>query len=1178
MANDWETIGVGSGNDDGWESITTPEAPGFFSQLGRNTMGAVAGLGDIVSGMATAPIAWTKAQWDVAMGGDPTKEREEMGETMAKFSPSAADPSLRETAAYQYMMKPFEWLEQGTDAAVEALGGGAAEQLAVQGPLMFAPIPLAKPAARGFSKAASTLDPALRKLDQPNIVKHADGWETVTPKTEAPTEQLQMFEETPPNPQLDMFEPINPYDVGGHVTRLQEGQATAVDPIQLELGGMNEFPEIGTRTTVESIPTPDDIHSGTITAVEPDVAQGQLFSPEVPQQFRDLTKDIPGLDQIVGESAPVESAPVNNTKAPIEKVTENIPELGDRAKQIIYENLEPDQVVERATGEKDSKSGVISRQFFSGANLAAAITESSLIKGVYNWMNQAEKGYMKTLQEKIIPIERDVVALSERQKLDLANLLKDEMFGRQLSTPEQRAQAFGNNKALERAYTSLRQGLEDSYNNLNRGREAAGLPPVDKLEYYVSSQWRGNFKSAAYVDGQLVGYLRDRSNRKLKASKAALEKQLGTKIEWRDNDSHMTHTPSNTLEASFFDALKLLDENDPMVQAFARAMEEKMVGEGSSTLGMLHHAETKHNIRGFLGDRPGVSPERNAVDLLNSQLQYMKNVEKWANQQEAVAKAKQVINNPELAESQPNNVAYARDYVRNALGFGTPESVRNIESFAAKAMGYDREAAVAGLNNLRAYFYTKQLGLLNPKATLVQVTQPLFSIPHHMDLVNAGFPFNPVTHGMSVASDFYKLTRGDWDGMSQAGREALTYGKEHGILSMNVLDEIRNIGDSRAKRAAIKVANINQIKVEEFGRTYTYLSAVHHLAESGLKGEPLYLTAEAFTNRVMGDYRRFEQPMWMEKGGMLSRSAGTLKTFINNQYNNIMYFGKQASKGNVGPLAAWLGVQYVLGGTLGLPGAGTIMDLYDDYILPQLPKKFHDKSLRQQFLNYMDDMTAYGLISKATGMNLHGSLSQGTLGGAETLGEGLAPFMSDIAKVLQAGGELMIDPTDSKKWRTFIYENMPPHLKGAMENLIPSLTSEQGYSLNPRDDTRAMYKRSDIERTLRYFGATSLQESSTKDRAFEAQKTEKRITEAKQALKNEYLSAVDNQDSDTILSIIDTLQQWMGPDEIANFLTQGATDRVKSRSQDVFQRQMPESVNTISSQRKYQRIREADIR
>src|SRR5699024_6585131 len=103
------------------------------------------------------------------------------------------------------------------------------------------------------------------------------------------------------NPQMDMFEVINPYDVGGHVSRMQEGFPTTVDPVQMELGGLNEFPEIGNKTVMDNLPAnPDDMYSGGIVQEVPDMAQGQLFAPEVQQQFRDLTNTIPGLERIAG--------------------------------------------------------------------------------------------------------------------------------------------------------------------------------------------------------------------------------------------------------------------------------------------------------------------------------------------------------------------------------------------------------------------------------------------------------------------------------------------------------------------------------------------------------------------------------------------------------------------------------------------------------------------------------------------------------------------------------------------------------------------------------------------------------------------------------------------------------------------------------------------------------------
>src|SRR5690606_5996998 len=56
----------------------------------------------------------------------------------------------------------------------------------------------------------------------------------------APNGDTVRWIEEPPNPQLDFHQPINPYDLGGHVSALEEGRATTIDAIQPELGGRVE--------------------------------------------------------------------------------------------------------------------------------------------------------------------------------------------------------------------------------------------------------------------------------------------------------------------------------------------------------------------------------------------------------------------------------------------------------------------------------------------------------------------------------------------------------------------------------------------------------------------------------------------------------------------------------------------------------------------------------------------------------------------------------------------------------------------------------------------------------------------------------------------------------------------------------------------------------------------------
>lgn len=1365
-------------------------------QFLRNLGGAAAGAADIATGALTSIPFWLKAQADVALGGDPAKEREEMHQSIADYSPSNAISKLglgdpRENQSYQMMMTPFEKIQEGIDTGVEALGGGDAAKLAVEGLSMLAPIPFAKTAGRAIGRGISRADPGLRALDEaPVRTPEPTPTEGTVHESVAPNGDVVRWVEEPVNPQLDFFEPTNPYNLGGHVTALEEGRATTIDALQPELGGRvedfqsipdqiqadidrrvtqelgetgvqgelftpetsmhraydqfgpNELPSGMTKEqftkTIDNLSEqegtlferPDDIdaaydkylldmegrqgglfdrpsqqegfgrtmadeararmeHEDLIRRIDtnPDVmntrkaitrlqndldnftnrkwtkkaeetqrkldvlnkrldtmitrisgepqtpvtSRPAIYSPsdirgeitlpeagepspratstrkpvkgsfipvEVTPQLRAAAEKIPGLTKFVGQKAvdvtpegTVVNAPtpeVSHAVKPMEAATTNIPGLQERAKHLIYSAVEPEQIIAESKGEKDGSASHLKRALYSGMNWGALIRQSSLGKGIYTLFNNADNLAKKSLNEKILPIEKSLVMLNKNDQTVLWNTLMDEMFTGQRKSPTELEGIFASGKRpekLAKAYRNLRRGLEETGVELNKGRQAAGLDPVELVDAYVSSQWRGNFKSAAYVPTgkflptgepkmKLVGYLRSTSKRNLRAQKAALEKQFGSVV-WKDAKPGDYSTPSDTLQASFLDAVKLLDQDDPLVQAFVKAQEDLMAREAQTSGGIHFHGEEKGNIRGFIGDRPDLTPEKNARQGLNSQIRYMKNVYKWSEQQQAVAKAKQVLTDPELTASQPNNVAYAKQYIKNSLGFGTQREIRLLEEKLSRGLGLDRQGVMDGLNMIRGFWYVKQLGLLNPKATAVQLTQPLYAIPTHMDLFDAGLKHDPIKTAAAQFKDMGHMWAGVFDDMTPQGRAAIQYAQERGILSINVLDDIRDVGDSLLKRKAMQVANLNQVKAEEFGRTFAYLGFIHHLHQAGLRGETLYRTAEAATNRTMVDYRKFEQPMWMEQGGLVGRSVGTLKNFVNNQANQLVYFSKQAAKGNVAPLASLLAIQYALAGNMGMVGMETVSQIWDNLIKPMLGPKFADKSLKLELLENFPDLFNYGLISKATGINMFGSLSQGQLGGFDDLPSWLAPFAEDIVKSGMSLGSAIIDPTNADKWRKALYNNLPPHLRGTMENLDPALTSPSGSTINPNNPNKGMYKRNEFDRTVRYFGATSFDEAVAKDKAYEASKREQAINEAKSQLRERFISASRNNDQQAKKEVIETLRQWMGPQEIAKYLVDALKNAAISRGQDVVTRQLPKQLNSVSSQKKYRRIREA---
>lgn len=1203
MAN-WED--VSSNSNDGWEDVKwedVPEEKGLLDtiieggkQFGKNVGGAALGAADIAAGAVTALPAMGAGAVQRAFGVPAEDVRKNIQEAMSTGTISnlvskmgLGDP--RENQSYQYMMKPFEAIQQGVEKGVEALGGGEEEKLLADIATVAAPIPFAGKIGRAVGRGLEAVDPALRSLESETRTGTRErmgldqGWEDVSP-----TPEPRMVESTDRNvtvrypesdanlgQQGDLFETMNPYDVAGYVTEALEGRERTIgEAPQGDLFANMEDTSVQTpRTYAEATPTPSG-KPGEIRIVEQDWAPQPEM--EVPPQFAKVVEDIPVLRDIVPEASRPTEPPLatERVKAPIEQITKDVPGFGKEMERYIFDNADPDTIINRALQEKDASNFLekTSRYATSGANLASLTRRSSLVKGVYSYWNQAENTFRKAWNTKVIPVEKSLAHLSRVERTELANLMRDEMFARERNTDAVNRLS----KRTQESYEKLRQALQDAGEAFNRGRAANGQPPVSVHDYYMASRWRGNYKMEVRDrEGNLVWFLREPSQRALNRSAEALKK-ADPQLVFKEIEPGWRGTKADQLEAGYLDMLKLLDENDPRVQALKSVYEEHIAQEGAPALGMPFHAENKANVRGFIGDRPQRTSTQNAVELLNSQIQYMKNTYKWAAQMEANAKVKKVLSDPRLQEAQPNNVAYARDYSKNALGFGTDQNIRNLETALSRGFGFDREQAMNGLNWLRSYFYTKNLGLLNPKAMAVQMIQPIFTLPAQLDLHASGFKYDPLTHALDTFRDVNSLWgKGE---MRPDTKAALDYATENGILSINVLEDVRNIGESALSQKAKKYANINQVKAEEFGRTMAYLSMINHFRQSGLQGETLYRSAEAAVNRIMTDYRKFEQPMWMQKGGMATHAVGTLKTFLNNILNQYVLYGKEAVNGikngnyaKVAPFAAMLGLQYALAGVMGLPGAETITSLYDDYILPMMGPKYADKSAKGALVQSLSDNQLNGPLSDWLNVNLHGSLSQGQLAGGGSLGEIAMPFMSDIAKTVAATGKAVINPSE-RNVAGAVYENLPPHLKGAMESLYPGFTSETGVSLNPRDTDKGMYRRSEYERALRFLGATSNVETTTKSRAYEAQKQEMRINEAKGELRKGYIDAVRTGNTDRMKEVVQTLSRWMGPDEIANYLTQGMQETMKNRNQDVIRRMLPNNLESVSAIQKYNRVRE----
>lgn len=1209
---------------DGYEAVKGDNQDGFLSKMVKGLGGTLAAGADMAFGAVASPIEQLQALYDAGPDGSAAlkQARENESQKFSQYYPSAniarlglGDP--RQNQTYQDVMAVPGLIGKGISKANTALGGNEYTDAAANLAASVLPIPGLDLLGRGAKALAARIDPGLsdaatafqRPADLPPETPQGPISEQRTPpepvqQPSAPYDQ-SMWESA--DDQGSLMQPTNPYDVGGHVSAAQAGNETVIgnDP-QADMFSQQENAQAipqslidqahadvqaditqayGDRGEQQSLAVPQDLQLDMFaqapdagitdkpyqaTQVDPNTPQSTYMAsarndainnqPEVPQQFADLANKIPGMKDIGDPDLPPEPKANEQAVTPIDQAVSNIPGLNDPKDLFNYGEKDPDKILAAAQNETDG-GRVFS--MYSGANMAAMLRRSSLVKGAYTIMNDAKNATHSVIMKQLVPMERTLHRLNDSGRQALSGILKDELFNKQLISD---ADLSAHPAPVREAYRAFRQEDMNAWQRTNEARAAVGLDPVEGKDWHVASRWSGNFKTMVHDEnGRPLYMLRERTRRGLQASKEALDTKMPGLV-YKDLPPSRAGDTGG-FESGYTDMLSMLDKDDPRVAVLKSIYEDHMAQSGVNELGQTLHAEDKSNTRGFLGDRPQVSDSRNAKDLLRAQVDYIRNAHTWANDQEAVAQIKKLVSDPDMIEKQPNNVDYINDYTKHALGFGTNVHIKAIEDDLARKLGVDRSLAVQATNRLKGWFLAKNLGWLNPKAMAVQMIQPVMVAPALADMASHGLKVNvPDVMGKSI-QDFYHYVTGSRDKMSPTAQGAIKYALDNGILSINVLEDTHKIGDSGAYNKTMQVASLNQTKAEQFGRATSYMMFVHAFENAGYKGEALYKSAEAATNRVMVDYRKFEQPMWIEKGGILGKSVGTLKNFTENNLNQLLDYSKKAVRGKPVPLMTLLGIQWAMGGMLGMYGIQDATNAYNNWIKPYLPGKWQDFNPKAHMLEHNSDMMNYGPLSKVTGINLSGSFNMGNILGGDNPLDVVAPFLTDLGRAGLSIGKAVINPSIKSAVQA-AYANAPQHIKGMIENYDSDYT-KNGLSLNPNTLDRGTYRRNETDRMARNFGATSLPEASFKEKAYTARQQEQAITVAKQQTLNQYLQAKTPEDRQ---DAVKTLQKWMGPAEIAQFLVQGKIAQATKMQQDAFQQQIPRTINNATEAMKYQRI------
>lgn len=836
-----------------------------------------------------------------------------------------------------------------------------------------------------------------------------------------------------------------------------------------------------------------------------------------------------------------------------------------------------DAVISQSLGQKDSKGGWLGPtiNLESGGSMAAMKRQSPLVQGgvriMQGWKNRAED----SIRTSVFPTEQALRRLSKQELTDLGEVFKLEMFERRAFSAKELVDAGLSEKQLL-AYQKQREMFRSALEAENAARAAQGKKPVTEQDFYLSSRWQGDFRVGFRdAQGKLVWYLAADSKRALDKQASQLLAQFPELTPDKMHVVKSTKRGGGDVSKIYNTMLDVLGEGDPAVAKIKAWAEGQMELEGRQVKGQEKHFEAKANVRGFVGDRPGANPSKEALAMFQQQIQYAKNAHDWAAKQMAAQELKKVLADESLAREQPNNMAYLREYFLDNLGANESNLTRAFEDWIRETTGTSPNQIGSGIGAVKNYWVTSKLAL-NAGFMLSNVIQAGNILPH-LAMMQKEFGGNPITAltvgipmGVAMATGHLGKTYlpqlegmkfynelAKTPGLTEFHARAMKYAEDNSVIARSIYDESPIESSFSLPARAAKAAGITITLPETYLRGITFMTYVEQLKSSGkFKNDlDLFRVAEERTNISMGDYREGERAMIFNKMGNTGNMLNVLQTFAFNFYNQYATFGRHAVQSkNPLPLMAMLATHGYMAGLMGIPGFAEadkawegIKSLLAEHY-PETWAKVKNLSIKEAALSLPGgESITYGPLSTQSGVALTSRAAAPIP--SEMVASPGAP-LADLGGQAMDVAKLLMDPTSKTKQAQAALSVAPAGLQGALETgPFRNVTSvpvgdKRVYGQTKKvGDLKGMYARTPEEESLRARGLRSQKEAVTRELNWMAERKGVQAASVVRGLPNSIYRDLVDEDMDSVRDKIKLYAELSGN----SFSSQQLTNQVLQR-------------------------------
>jgi hypothetical protein len=760
------------------------------------------------------------------------------------------------------------------------------------------------------------------------------------------------------------------------------------------------------------------------------------------------------------------------------------------------EDLDPATLKQAMQQAPDLSGGTLSNfmksNFLTGQQLAA-FAKHPLVKYAVESIDSAMRESARYVRENLTGkdgLRNSVRQLNDNEFSSVWKLMQD-AEGKTEYSPEQMKRAGFTDKQVE-VYQKMRQQDKMNLSNLNRGRAAAGLSPIDARIAHIAGHFIGDFKRLITdADGKVVAVIAHNLRGGVETITNRVMEQLGEgytagKIEMRK----MSQDHDTDRYTGYMNILDDMAKRDDVVSKVVDAYRDYLTNDGQTAMKYRAAFKQKEGVIGAEGRKSWQSSIQNAKDGMTNFLKAQEAMNTWANMQEAIGKVAEFQKDPEI--DAPNAKAVVQQHLDNVQrrnqGF-LADMANGMINTISDVTGVGPSLIKGLSNHAKTGLLTMFIGLGKLSHSFVTLIQPLQGIPVVNSLMRAEgaklglSQLTAVAKSFGSQAKFLNALATGGKGLDGFEGRAMQFAKDNDTFNNGQFQfgKLTDIDRNRFWKGVHSAAEFNVTGMETGTRSFTYMYYAHMLRDLGMDEKEIFPTAHNAMRDVMVDYNSWERPGVFGKMGFLGDLTAMLTRYKFNQIDQFARGTKYASQGQFGPMATIMstsmmaaGVRGVMAYTLANDAVQQVTKWAAENGLMQKPTSIDEMLLH--FLHgkneTMSNMVKFGLPS-GLGLNLTGSLSHADDIPNDPLGA-LIPQGAPMTEYARSAYQFLHDPNKTTA-KSAMYGMSPNSLRGPEENAF--FTDKNGNYFNPQTQ-ELQTRRSPQAQAVRNFGFRPLQEAN----------------------------------------------------------------------------------------------------